>query len=119
MANNNLQEFTSEIIEIFEDFLDFKGIILENEEKEDSEDPANIYGSDYGFIQTQIEDTMDHWNLNISEDNTYMVTLDIPEEEKSDVNDQYIKDIIEIGSNMVDSRIKVVTINKIGGKYDN
>lgn len=47
---------TSEIIEIFEDFLDSKGIIIDNPEKEQSPDSAsNIYGTDYGMIQCQLE----------------------------------------------------------------
>ena len=43
-------------IEIFEDFLDEKGIVIPNDEKEQSPESAcNIYGTDYGNLSGQIE----------------------------------------------------------------
>ncbi|MBO5435451.1 hypothetical protein J6A31_06640 [bacterium] len=63
-------EFVSQIIETFESFLDDRNIVLENEEKDDAledvDDPseiANIYGSDYGELQTGIEYILGRWNL--------------------------------------------------------
>ena len=49
------------IIEVFEDFLDERGIVIENDDKDDAisqgEDPeciANIYGCDYGELEDRI-----------------------------------------------------------------
>lgn len=42
-------------IEVFEDFLDEKGIVIENDEKDQSEGPSNIYGTDYGILSDRIE----------------------------------------------------------------
>jgi len=56
---NRQSDFVAEMIEIFEGFLEYKGIVLENDEKEGDEDEANIYGSDYGYLQTEIEDLLD------------------------------------------------------------
>ena len=56
------------IIEIFEDFLDDKGIVIENDEKEESESPSNIYGTDWGNLCDRIE--------------AYLVELGVLEEEK-------------------------------------
>ena len=55
---NNLGEFTMEIIELFEDFLEEKGIIIENDEKLEDEDASNIYGTDYGYLQSGIEEIL-------------------------------------------------------------
>ena len=70
ISKDDLPEFTGQIIDIFEDFLDDRNIVLDNPEKEeaikDGEDPdeiANIYGSDYGELQTAIESTMINWKL--------------------------------------------------------
>lgn len=51
-----LLETECSIIEAFEDFLERRGIIIENPEKdEDPEGASNIYGSDYGELQDNIE----------------------------------------------------------------
>lgn len=56
-------EFIGQIIDIFEDFLESKGIDIQNEEKEESEGPAILYGSDYGEIQSELEDMMIRWKV--------------------------------------------------------
>lgn len=44
------------IIETFEDFLDEKGIVIPNDEKDQSpESASNIYGTDYGILSDRIE----------------------------------------------------------------
>ena len=43
------------IIEIFEDFLDEKGIVIPNDEKDQDPDASNIYGTDYGNLSDDIE----------------------------------------------------------------
>lgn len=59
------QEFICEIIEHFENFLDMKGIELDNPEKQEAIDAgkekdsiANIYGTDYGWLQSDIEGSL-------------------------------------------------------------
>lgn len=60
---NDKAEFIGNIIDIFEDFLEEKGIDIPNNEKEDSENPAIIYGTDYGILQTDLEDMMERWGV--------------------------------------------------------
>ena len=65
---NEKQAFISDIVNCFENFLECKGITIENSEKEDSiyngEDCAsNIYGTDYGVLQSDIEEILSAWNL--------------------------------------------------------
>lgn len=62
-AENDVAELICQIIDGFEDFLDRRGIVIKNDEKDsDAEDGcdgvANIYGSDYDELQTYIEDTL-------------------------------------------------------------
>ena len=70
LNRDNVQEFICEIIEHFEDFLEEKGITIENLEKQEAinngEDPesiCNIYGSDYGWLQSEIEASLKFWEL--------------------------------------------------------
>lgn len=60
-------ETIAPIIEIFEDFLEDKGIVIENDEKGQSESPSNIYGTDWGNLCDRIE--------------TYLIELGVLEEE--------------------------------------
>ena len=54
--NRQLIETETDIIEAFEDFLEKRGITIENPEKEeDPEGASNIYGSDFGELQDAIE----------------------------------------------------------------
>lgn len=61
---------TAEIIDIFEDFLEEKGIVIENDEKaeaiakaEDPETICNIYGTDFGNLRDSIESLLIDWGL--------------------------------------------------------
>lgn len=63
VSANDKAEFIGQIIDIFEDFLDEKKVILDNDEKEEDEDAANIYGTDYGYLQQQLEELLRNWNL--------------------------------------------------------
>lgn len=56
-------EFIGQIIDIFEDFLEEKGIEIQNDEKEDIENPAIIYGTDYGDLSDSIENLMISWDV--------------------------------------------------------
>lgn len=60
---NDTPEFLGRIIDIFEDFLEEKGIDIDNPEKEDNDDAAIIYGSDYGILQDQLKDLMKAWGI--------------------------------------------------------
>lgn len=68
LKRNDVPEFVGQIIDIFEDFLDERGVLLENPERDedpdaDPESVANIYGSDYGELQDAIEDTLVNWGI--------------------------------------------------------
>ena len=70
LCTEEIAQFTGEIIEIFEDFLERKQMVIANDEKDeaitDGEDPAcigNIYGTDYGELQSDIEETLLRWRL--------------------------------------------------------
>lgn len=56
-------EFLGQIIDIFEDFLEERGVTLDNPEREEDDDAAVIYGTDYGELQSQLEDLMVGWRL--------------------------------------------------------
>lgn len=54
----------ADIIEVFEDFLDERGIVIKNDEKEEDPDNAsNIYGTDYGRLEDEIEGILVAWKL--------------------------------------------------------
>lgn len=70
LNRDNMQDFICEIIEHFEDFLDAKSIELDNPEKQEAVDDgqeedtlANIYGTDYGWLQSEIEGSLKFWEL--------------------------------------------------------
>ena len=56
-------EFVGQIIDGFEDFLEAKGIDIPNPEKAESEGQAIIYGTDYGELQSYIENSLINWGL--------------------------------------------------------
>ena len=56
MTNTERLETLGCIIELFEDFLDEKGIVIPNDEKDQEPDSAsNIYGTDYGNLSDHLE----------------------------------------------------------------
>ena len=54
----HLNSTVIDIIELFEDFLDDRGIKIENPEKEESENPSTIYGTDFGELFEGIKDIL-------------------------------------------------------------
>ena len=63
-------ELVGQCIDLFEDFLEVRGIKLPNveideaiEDGEDPEDLAIIYGSDYGELSEGLENIMTRWGL--------------------------------------------------------
>lgn len=60
----DLPELLGQIIDIFEDFLEEKGIDIPNPEKDEREtETAIIYGTDYGMLQSDIEETLISWGI--------------------------------------------------------
>ena len=51
----------NDVIELFEDFLDDKGIVIQNDEKEGDPGASNIYGTDYGDLQCRLLDMFERW----------------------------------------------------------
>lgn len=58
MSNSDKMEIIGCIIDVFEDFLEEKGIDIKNEEKGIDETDVNIYGSDYSYISEKIEEIL-------------------------------------------------------------
>lgn len=56
-------EFIGQIIDTFEDFLEEKRMDIWNDDKLQSENPAIIYGSDYGELQSSLKKLMCHWGI--------------------------------------------------------
>ena len=57
-------DFIGQLIDIFEDFLDEKGISIENEERDEDDDSAAIiFGSDYDALAEQLTETMTRWGV--------------------------------------------------------
>ena len=61
---NDRLEFLGQLIDVFEDFLEEKGVTFHNDEREDSGDGAAIiYGTDYDKISNGIEETLIRWRV--------------------------------------------------------
>lgn len=65
-----IPEFVGQIIDAFEDFLAERNIILQNDEIDDAiadgadaDEVAIIYGTDYGQLQSTIEEILNRWSL--------------------------------------------------------
>ena len=69
MTNTDKLEFLGQIIDIFEDFLDEKGVRIDNHDRDrdsvgdSSCDYVNIYGCDYGDLSDRIASTMTNWGF--------------------------------------------------------
>ena len=62
--NSERLETIAKFIECFEDFLDYKGIVIPNDEKEqDPESASNIYGTDYGILSDRIEELLVYYGV--------------------------------------------------------
>ena len=68
-------EFYGNIIDIFEDFLGERGVIIPNEEKCGSLSSAIIYGSDYGDLKDELEKMMKNWSVFFTTDGGEYVRL--------------------------------------------
>lgn len=70
IERENMPEFIGQIIDTFEDFLEEKGVTLNNPEideaiadGQDSESCAIIYGTDYGDLQDGLESLFENWGI--------------------------------------------------------
>lgn len=64
LKRDDVPEFVGQIIDIFEDFLEERNIVLHNDEREQpGTDAAIIYGTDYGQLRSYIERTLENWGL--------------------------------------------------------
>lgn len=55
-------EFVGQIIDVFEDFLEDRGVELINNEKEPDDNTAIIYGTDYGELYSNLEQLLVNWS---------------------------------------------------------
>lgn len=68
VVKEDVPELIGQFIDLFEDFLDEKGIVIPNEERDedeelDVENSANIYGSDYDTLSDGIEEILTRWEI--------------------------------------------------------
>ena len=54
-------DFVGQLIDVVEDFLESKGVVIENPEKTDSDDPAIIYGTDYDTLMAGFAGIIKNW----------------------------------------------------------
>jgi len=58
MDHSERLAFLSVLVEVFEDFLEKRGIVLDNPEKEQDPDVSNVYGSDYFELESGLENAL-------------------------------------------------------------
>ena len=63
LNNDRKLEFLHDLIDVFEGFLDDKGIVIENPDKAQSETASNIYGCDYADLESEIECALRRWGV--------------------------------------------------------
>lgn len=66
MANKIFaKEYAAAIIDVIEDFLTEKDVVIDNDEHDNIEDEAIIYGSDFDFLMDKIVGTISELCSNI------------------------------------------------------
>ena len=68
VVKEDVPELIGQFIDLFEDFLDEKGVVIPNEERDedeelDAENSANIYASDYDTLSDGIEEILTRWEI--------------------------------------------------------
>ena len=58
MTHSERLETLALFAELFENFLDERGIVLQNDEKEEDPNASNIYGYDYAELTDRIEELL-------------------------------------------------------------
>lgn len=74
-----IKESVAFLIDAIDDFLEEKGVEIENDEKEDDEDAAIIYGSDFDDIEDRLKEALKGSGIYIAD--TYNETVPEPEDE--------------------------------------
>lgn len=63
LLNQDMPELVGQMIDIFEDFLDAKGIDIPNPERIGEDiDEAKIFGEDYDLLADKIQETLESWS---------------------------------------------------------
>lgn len=63
LLDQDMPEFIGQVIDIFEDFLEAKGIDVPNPERTGEDiDEAKIFGEDYDLLADQICATLESWS---------------------------------------------------------
>ena len=79
-------EFLGEIIDIFEDFLTEKCVVLPNSDDSDPDANAIIKGDDYYHLEEEIESLLNEWGVRAKESDSVSTALEhyeiIREDEK-------------------------------------
>ena len=73
-----IRESVAFLIDAIDDFLEEKGVEIENDEKEDDEDAAIIYGSDFDDVEERLRETLKSSGIYIAD--TYNETVPEPED---------------------------------------
>lgn len=63
ISKEDAPEFIGQVIDIFEDFLEERHVVLNNDERDEDPSAAIIYGSDYGVLQEQLQQMFLLWQL--------------------------------------------------------
>lgn len=68
ITKEDKKEFIGQVIDVFEDFLDEKGIVIPNEDRDMNPDlepevSTNIYGNDYDSIKEKLEKLFINWSI--------------------------------------------------------
>ena len=68
IKKENRAELIGQVIDIFEDFLDEKDVIIPNNDRDkdpdyDPENPVNYYGNDYDTVKEKLEQLFRSWKV--------------------------------------------------------
>lgn len=70
ISRDELRDFIGQILDVFEDYLEDKGVEILNEDRNDAiaagEDPEGLcilYGTDYGNLESDIEEILINWKV--------------------------------------------------------
>lgn len=67
MTNSERMELLGMLVDVVEDWLEEKGVVIDNDEKDDDHEAANIYGKDYDILTSGFGEILTIWKLIPSE----------------------------------------------------
>ena len=108
---HQLLEACCDIIEVFEDFLNNRNIVLENEGKNQNADAANIYGMDYAELEDGVKYVLDKWGLILDD---WM----LPKERKAKRIHEIARLVRVLEDESIDKRTKADQINMVKANGD-